>query len=112
MHDPFPAPRRLARPMSALLLYQVATAQPPELSLVILGAAAVGLIVNTVAILGVALKGGRILGRMETSVEGLTEEVKELRRGRTENAQLITRAVAQLDDLERRVEHLERRNGL
>lgn len=82
----------------------------PNLSIIILAAAAVGLIVNTLAVLGVAWKGGHILGKMETSVETLSDEVSKLRERRHDDANLLTRVVAQLDDIERRVSHLEDRS--
>lgn len=83
-------------------------AQPStDFSWVVLAAAAVGLIVNTLVVLGVALKGGRLLGAMETSVTTLSEEVGKLRERRHDDAQMLTRVVVQLDDLERRVARLE-----
>lgn len=65
---------------------------------IILGSAAVGLIVNTLAIIGVAWKGGHLLGSMQgtmqqltLSVDGLTEEVKHLR---DENGELKERVAS------------------
>ena len=81
----------------------------PDLSFLVLAAAAIGLIVNTIAVLGVALKGGRILGRMETSVDILSAEVGMLRERRHEDAQILTRVVTQLTEVERRQETSERR---
>jgi len=76
-------------------------------SLIILLAAAVGLIVNTMAVLGVAWKGGHVLGRMEESVGRLSEEIHTLREARHDHANVLARVVANLDDIERRVERLE-----
>ena len=78
-----------------------------NISIVILAAAAVGLIVNTIAVLGVAWKGGHILGRLEQSVNTLATEVVTLRQRGHEHANILTRVVAQLDGLERRVEVVE-----
>ena len=73
----------------------------------ILVAAAVGLAVNILAILGVAVAGGRILGRLETSLTTLATEVQSLRTSRHDHGDLLQRVVAQLDDLERRVGRIE-----
>lgn len=77
------------------------------MTVVVLSAAAVGLLVNTLAVLGIAWRGGRVLGKMETSLESIATEVKLARQMRERMTEIITRAVAQLDDLERRVERLE-----
>lgn len=74
---------------------------------VILLAAAVGLVVNTLAILAVAWGGGRVLGKLETAVGILSDEVRSLRESRHEQSNLVQRAITTLDNLERRVERLE-----
>ena len=47
-------------------------------NIIILGAAAAGLIVNTLAIIGIAWKGGRLLGHMEGTMKQLTDSVNTL----------------------------------
>lgn len=47
-------------------------------NVLILGAAATGLIVNTLAIIAVAWRGGRLLGRMEGTLQQLTDSVNAL----------------------------------
>lgn len=74
---------------------------------VVLAAAALGLIVNTLAVLAIAWRGGRLLGRMDQSMVTLSEEVRLLRVSGAETSSTMARTVAQLDGLERRVEHLE-----
>ena len=69
----------------------------------ILAAAAIGMVVNTFAILGVAWRGGRLLGHMDGTIDRLSEEVRLLRVTRDEHATLLARAIQQLDDLEGRV---------
>ena len=81
-----------------------------NISLIILAAAAIGLVVNTLAVLGVAWKGGHILGRLEASVNNLSTEVVTLRQRGHEHANVLTRVVAQLDGLEARVQNLEENN--
>ena len=74
----------------------------------ILTAAGLGLIVNTLTVLGVAWAGGRLLGKLEQAVDYLGDEVKLSRTERTEQARVLERVVGALDGLEQRVEHLER----
>lgn len=69
--------------------------------------AAVGLFVNTLAVLAIAWRGGRILGSLETTMGTLTSEVRDLRTTRDDHMGILSRVVGQLDDLERRVGHLE-----
>lgn len=80
-----------------------------DLQAVVIAAAALGLIVNTLAVLGVAWKGGNLLGRMDSSIGVLSAEVGKLRDARTLDTEILTRAVAQLDALEQRVQLLEER---
>ena len=65
--------------------------------------AAIGLIVNTIAILGVAWKGGHILGRLEQAVSTLASEVGTLREWKHGQSGLPTR----LEWLERESERRE-----
>ena len=74
----------------------------------ILTAAGLGLIVNTLTVLGVAWAGGGLLGKLGKAVEYLGGEVKLSRIERTEQARVLERVVGALDGLEQRVEHLER----
>ena len=76
----------------------------------IIVAAALGLIVNTLAVLGVAWAGGRLLGKLEKAVEVLGEEVRLSRIDRIDQGKVMERVVTSLDALEQRVEHLERVN--
>lgn len=76
--------------------------------------AALGLFVNTFAVLAIAWRGGRILGSLETTMGTLSTEVHTLRATRDDHAGILSRVVGQLDDLERRVGRLEgpvRRGG-
>ena len=75
--------------------------------LLILAAATLGLIVNTLAILAVAWRGGRVIGMMTSTLDQLSVEVRTLRETRNEHDRIIARTVVQLDDLERRVSRLE-----
>lgn len=84
------------------------------LSVIVLVAAALGLIVNTLVVLGVAWKGGGLIERLNSAVsflsnsmKTLSEEVAGLRRTVEENATILTRTVVQLDGLERRTSELE-----
>lgn len=77
-------------------------------------AAALGLIVNTIAILGVAWKGGRLIGGMDKSIKDFgedvgrfTTEISSLSETSKLNAENIARAAVQLDGLERRVARME-----
>lgn len=69
--------------------------------------ATLGLIVNTLAVLTIAWRGGRILGSLETTMGTLSTEVHTLRETRDDHAGILSRVVGQLDDLERRVGRLE-----
>ena len=80
----------------------------------ILGAAALGLIVNTLAVLGVAWRGGRFLGHIETTMGSLATEVAALRKSRDdhdhlshEHAKLLERVAVQVEHLEERVARIE-----
>ena len=82
----------------------------------ILGAAALGLIVNTLTVLGVAWTGGRFLGRIETTMGSLATEVAALRTSRdshdhlaNEHAKLLERVTVQVEHLEERVQRIEDR---
>lgn len=68
---------------------------------------AAGLFVNSIAVLGIAWRGGRILGSLETTMGTLALEVRDLRTTRDDHMGILARVVGQLDDLERRVGHLE-----
>lgn len=74
---------------------------------IVLFATGVGLLVNTLAVLGIAWRGGRILGRLETTMGTLSDEVRILRATRDDHTGILSRVVGQLDDLERRVGRLE-----
>lgn len=67
----------------------------------------VGFIVNTLAVLGIAWRGGRILGSLETTMGVLSNEVNALRKTRDDHMGILERVVGQLNDLERRVGRLE-----
>lgn len=62
----------------------------------VLVAAAVGLLVNTLAILAIAWRGGYHLGRMSSAVETLAREVGLLREATSAHA----RSLARLEGLE------------
>ena len=79
----------------------------PAPSMLILVAAGIGLVVNTLAILAVSWRGGRVMGSMTGTMAQLSEEVRLLRATRDDHATAIARAVQQLDDIERRVARLE-----
>lgn len=68
---------------------------------------AIGFLVNTFAVLGIAWRGGRILGALETTMSSLSAEVTRLRTTRDDHTGILSRVVGQLDDLERRVGRLE-----
>jgi len=83
-------------------------------SAIMFAVAVVGLIVNTLAVLGIAWKGGYFNGQIVKSIEGLGKNIEDLkaevgllRSWREENTGIVSRVVAQLDNLERRVGHLE-----
>jgi hypothetical protein len=65
-------------------------------SLLVVLAAAIGLIVNTITILGVAWRGGQLLGRLQQVVDTLGTEVTRLRDWRHDH-----------DNVEQRVKYLE-----
>ena len=67
----------------------------------------IGFIVNTFAVLGIAWRGGRILGSLETTMTTLSSEVHALRKTRDDHMGILERVVGQLNDLERRVGRLE-----
>jgi DNA-binding helix-hairpin-helix protein with protein kinase domain len=73
----------------------------------ILGAAAVGLVVNTLAVLAVAWKGGYLLGQVESTLKELAKDGEVFRVWKDGHAELIARVVQQLDSLEARVKRLE-----
>lgn len=103
-------------------------------ALVIAGAV-LALIVNSLAVVGIGWRGGRILGKLETTMGTLTGEVHELRKTRDahtlilgnlettmatiseevhglretrdDHTGLLARVVGQLVELERRVGYLE-----
>lgn len=69
--------------------------------------AALGFMVNVIAILGIAWKGGHVLGGIQEAVKRWSEETHLLRLALDVYAPTLARTVAQLDDLERRVQRLE-----
>lgn len=69
--------------------------------------AIVGFILNTLALLGIAWAGGRILGKLETTMGSLSNEVHGLRTTRDEHIGILARVVGQLTALEQRVGYLE-----
>jgi hypothetical protein len=72
-------------------------------SAIILTAAIAGLLVNTLAVLAVAWRGGRTLGHIDGTLERLSGELSLLR----EHPAILARVVAQLENLENRVSRLE-----
>lgn len=74
-------------------------------SLIVILAAAFGLVVNTIAILSVAWRGGHILGRLQQVVETLGTEVTRLRDWRHDQDNLEQRLIY----LEHEVEELRKR---
>lgn len=66
-----------------------------------------GLVVNTLAVLAIAWRGGHILGSLESTMGTLASEVGLLRKTRDDHMGILERVVGQLNDLERRVGHLE-----
>lgn len=60
--------------------------------------------INLLAVLAVVLKGGVLLGTFQV----LVDEVGKLRTRTDLHSEMLARAVQQLDDLERRVEALEK----
>lgn len=83
-------------------------------SVIILIAASAGLIVNTLAVLGVAWKGGHVLGQMQESLRAFTGDVEQFGRQlgelgvqTIENSETIARTTAHLDQLDKRVGRLE-----
>ena len=85
-----------------------------DLSGVVLAAATVGLIVNTLTVLGVSWKGGHFMGDVNATLKHLFGEVRELRlsreeemRQRADTAQLMARVTYQVEQLEMRVRNIE-----
>lgn len=83
---------------------------------IILIAAAVGLVTNTIAVLGIAWKGGIVLGQMQQSLlsvsgdmGGISEEMGKLGILQMETARTLERTSTRLDGLEGRVERIEQR---
>jgi len=81
----------------------------PDMLVVVLGGA-----VNLVILLGVAWKGGLLLGGFQRSIEGWAEETRNLRKAAdelrctvNEHTEALARAMAILENLERRVARLE-----
>jgi hypothetical protein len=80
-----------------------------DLQMLVTAATAIGLIVNTIVILGVVWKGGIVFGRIDTSIGTLTDEVGKLREQVGRLGENLTRATADLDNLERRMVAVEDR---
>lgn len=70
---------------------------------VILAATVLGLFMNAVAVLGIAWRGGNILGRLDTTMEQLSADMVLLQ----SQAPLLYRVTAIVEELERRVTRLE-----
>lgn len=62
---------------------------------------------QTLALAAIVWKGGAVISKMETILETVLEEVKELRETRDDHIGILARVVGQLSDLERRVGRLE-----
>lgn len=69
----------------------------------ILAATVLGLFLNAIAVLGIAWRGGNILGRLDTTMEQLGADMLVLQ----SQAPLLYRVTAIVDELERRVTRLE-----
>lgn len=67
-----------------------------------------GLIVNALAVLAIAWRGGNILGQLDATMTTLSEEVGFLRVTRDLHIGALERIVARLDNMDRRVDRLER----
>lgn len=63
----------------------------------------VGFVINTLAVLGFAWRGGRLLGHIDGTLERFASELANLR----DHPQILARVVAQLEALEHRVSSLE-----
>lgn len=70
----------------------------------ILAATVLGLFLNAIAVLGIAWRGGNILGRLDTTMEQLGADMLVLQ----SQAPLLYRVTAIVDELERRVTRLEK----
>lgn len=70
---------------------------------IILAATVLGLFLNAVAVLGIAWRGGNILGRLDTTMEQLSSDMVVLQ----SQAPLLYRVTAIVEELERRVMRLE-----
>jgi hypothetical protein len=77
---------------------------PPSL---LLAVAIAGLCVHTIAIAAVIWRGGIMVGRVNTTLERLAEEIRGLRTTRDEHIGVLARVVGQLVALESRVTRLE-----
>jgi len=73
---------------------------------IIVLASAFGVIVNTIAVLGVAWRGGRLLGHIDGTLERFSAELATVK----DHPQILARITEQLNQLERRVAALERRS--
>lgn len=69
--------------------------------------AVAGLVVNTMAILAIAWRGGYHLGRMSVAIENMAGEVRLLRTDTADHARLLATAVTQNEGVERRLSRLE-----
>lgn len=69
----------------------------------ILAATVLGLFLNAVAVLGIAWRGGNILGRLDTTMEQLSADMVVLQ----SQAPLLYRVAAIVEGLESRVARLE-----
>ena len=78
-------------------------------SYIILGAAALGLIANTIAVIGVAVRIGGMLGDIKATGSQVAHEISVLRDTRDEHIRIIERVTTQLTDLERRLTREEKR---
>lgn len=78
-----------------------------EPNALVIAGAVVALIINSLAVVGIGWRGGRILGSLETTMGTLSTEVHELRKTRDDHTGILARVVGQLDALEKRVGYLE-----
>lgn len=76
-------------------------------STVVIAAAGVGLVLNTLAVLGLAWRGGWALGQITTSLQNLANEVRLLRESKEEQTELVAGVVVQVRSHEVRLERLE-----
>lgn len=74
---------------------------------IFIGAAAIGIVAQAIAVVTFLWRGGFALGTMQSIDRQLLEEVKLLRDTQGEQGKVLERVVTIVDGLERRVEYLE-----